>query len=132
MITRRKFLQLTSAAGAGLLLSTYWRLPKAFPQVAGGTLAPGDVGKFMLPLVKPPAMPGKFQKKKDQYKIAVRQFSQRILSPPHPETTVWGYGSVNHPGTVAEGGAFNYPAFTIEARWNKEVQVIWRNQLVLK
>ncbi|MHC4611471.1 MAG: multicopper oxidase family protein, partial [Planctomycetota bacterium] len=73
---------------------------------------------------------GKFKKKKDKYDIAVRQFTQRILSPPHPETTVWSYGSVKHPGTVAEGGTFNYPAFTIEANWNKTVQVLWRNQLV--
>ena len=28
-----------------------------------------------------------------------------------PATTVWSYGSVNHPGT------FNYPAFTIEAQY---------------
>ena len=27
-----------------------------------------------------------------------------------PPTTVWSYGSANHPGT------FNYPAFTIEAQ----------------
>lgn len=75
-------------------------------------------------------MPGKFQKKQDKYKIAVRQFSQRILSPPHPETTVWSYGSVDHRGTVAEGGTFNYPAFTIEATWNKRTMVNWRNELV--
>ncbi|HET9588953.1 MAG TPA: multicopper oxidase, partial [Anaerolineales bacterium] len=73
---------------------------------------------------------GKFQNKKDMYNIAVRQFSQRILSLPHPETTVWSYGSVNHPGTVAEGGTFNYPAFTIEAKWKRNTQVIWRNELV--
>jgi len=100
------------------------------PQIAGGTLAPGDVDKYTLPLVKPPAMPGKMNKNKDKYKIAVRQFSQRILSPPHPETMVWSYGSVDFPGTVAQGGTFNYPAFTIEATWNKTVEVLWRNDLV--
>lgn len=98
--------------------------------IPGGTLAPGDVDKFELELVKPPAMPGAFRKKKDKYKIAVRQFTQRILSPGHPETTVWSYGSIDHPGTVLEGGTFNYPAFTIEATWNKTVQVQWRNELV--
>jgi spore coat protein A len=96
----------------------------------GGTLAPGDITKYVLPLVKPPAMPGKSNINKDMYKIGVRQFSQRILSPPHPETTVWSYGSIDHPGTVAEGGTFNYPAFTIEADWNKTAQVLWRNELV--
>ena len=43
---------------------------------------------------------------------------------------MWSYGSINHPGTVAEGGTFNYPAFTIEANWKKPVQVVWRNELV--
>jgi spore coat protein A len=103
---------------------------QAFAQIPGGSLAPGDVGKYVLPLVKPPAMPGKFVGMKDLYKIAVRQFSQRILSPPHPETTVWSYGSVDHPGTVAEGGTFNYPAFTIEASHNRKVTVEWINDLV--
>ena len=47
----------------------------------------------------------------DYYEIAVRQFQQHIL----PQsmglpTTVWSYGSINHPRT------FNYPAFTIEAK----------------
>jgi len=60
----------------------------------------------------------------------VRQFSQRILSGDHPETTVWSYGSVDYPGTVAEGGTFNYPAFTIENQYNKSTQVQWRNELV--
>jgi FtsP/CotA-like multicopper oxidase with cupredoxin domain len=75
-------------------------------------------------------MPGSFKKNKDKYKIAVRQFQQRILSEPHPETTVWSYGSIDHPGTVVEGGTFNYPAFTIEASWNKDTQVQWRNELL--
>jgi FtsP/CotA-like multicopper oxidase with cupredoxin domain len=103
---------------------------RALAQIPGGTLPPGAVVKYELPLVKPPAMPGKSNKNKDKYNIAVRQFTQRILSPPHPETTVWSYGSVHHPGTVAEGGTFNYPAFTIEASWNKTTQVQWRNELV--
>jgi bilirubin oxidase len=64
-------------------------------QIPGGTLAPGDVDKYTLPLVKPPAMPGKFGKKKDKYKIGLRQFNQRILSPSHPLTPVWSYGSVD-------------------------------------
>ncbi|MCL7452000.1 MAG: twin-arginine translocation signal domain-containing protein, partial [Anaerolineae bacterium] len=138
MINRRQFLKLTAATGAGLAVP--WSISRsgsaplgalrAFAQIPGGGLAPGDVGKFVLPLVKPPAMPGQSNKNKDKYKIGVRQFSQRILSPPHPETTVWSYGSIDHPGTVAQGGTFNYPAFTIEASWNKEVQALWHNELV--
>jgi bilirubin oxidase len=100
-------------------------------QIAGGSLAPGDVAKYTLPLVKPPAMPLSkgSNKNKDMYKIAVRQFTQRIISPPHPMTTVWSYGSIDYPGTVAEGGTFNYPAFTIEATADKTTQVLWRNDL---
>jgi FtsP/CotA-like multicopper oxidase with cupredoxin domain len=117
--------------GAGGWLQTKLRwAPRALAQIAGGTLSPDDVDKYALPLVKPPAMPGSSRKNKDKYKIAMRQFTQRILSPPHPVTTVWSYGSVDHPGTVADGGTFNYPAFTIEAAWNKTTQVLWRNDLV--
>jgi spore coat protein A len=93
--------------------------------IPGGTLIPDSVDKYVLPLIKPPAMPpSSSNKNKDKYKIAVRQFTQRILSPPWPETTVWSYGSIDNPGT------FNYPAFTIEVKWNKTVQVQWRNELV--
>jgi spore coat protein A len=145
-MNRRQFLQSGLLAGAGLFFSagpkgvTLWQRSSegkltAVKQIAaaipGGTLAPGDVDKYVLPLIKPPAMPpSKILNKQDLYKIAVRQFSQRILSPPHPETPVWSYGSVDFPGTVAEGGTFNYPAFTIEANWNRRVTVDWQNQLV--
>jgi FtsP/CotA-like multicopper oxidase with cupredoxin domain len=62
----------------------------------------------------------------DYYEIGVRQFGQHILpqSMGLEPTTVWSYGSVNHPGS------FNYPAFTIEATWRKPVRVKWINQLV--
>jgi bilirubin oxidase len=63
-------------------------------------------------------------KKVDYYEIAVRQFRQQILPVGWPATTVWSYGSVNHPGT------FHYPAFTIEATYNKPVRVKWINGLV--
>jgi hypothetical protein len=142
-MNRRQFLQSGLLAGAGLFFSagpkgvTLWQRSSegkltAVKQIAaaipGGTLAPGDVDKYVLPLIKPPAMPpSKILNKQDLYKIAVRQFSQRILSPPHPETPVWSYGSVDFPGTVAEGGTFNYPAFTIEANWNRRV-ISWSMQ----
>ncbi len=84
---------------------------------------------YVRPLVVPPAMPktatitgqhGPI----DYYEIAVRQFQQEILPPPLARTTVWGYGSINHPGT------FNYPAFTIEAEVGRPVRVKWINDLV--
>ncbi len=133
MITRRDFLKLSGAGTLALYASSYGKfILRGQAQIPGGTLAPGDVDKFTLPLVKPPAMPPSkgSNKNKDMYKIGVRQFKQRILSPPHPETTVWSYGSTDFPGTVAQGGTFNYPAFTIEAGWNKTTQVLWRNELV--
>ncbi|HEX6383836.1 MAG TPA: multicopper oxidase [Anaerolineae bacterium] len=125
MTTRREFLKLSGATGAAFYLSTkFGLLRRAWAQIPGGSLKPGDVDKFVLPLVKPPAMPGKSNKNKNKFDIAVRQFQQRILPEPHPKTTVWSYGSVKHPST------FNYPAFTIEANWNKTTQVLWRNQLL--
>jgi bilirubin oxidase len=138
MINRRQFLKLSAVAGASLAVP--WKSGTlggrcSFAQIPGGTLAPGDVGKYVLPLVKPPAMPRASKGKKrnfDYYEIAVRQFQQRILSPPHLMTTVWSYGSVDHPGTVLEGGTFNYPAFTIEAEYNKPVRVNWINDLKRK
>ena len=132
MISRRSFLKLSGAGTLSLYALTRSKFSLvAQAQIPGGSLAPGDVGKFALPLIKPPAMPpSKTNKNKDKYKIAVRQFTQRILSPPHPETMVWSYGSTDFPGTVVQGGTFNYPAFTIEATWNKSTQVQWLNELV--
>jgi FtsP/CotA-like multicopper oxidase with cupredoxin domain len=116
--------------------------PAARAQIDGGTLAPGDVDKYVAPLVIPPAMPraGKVKvkggKNIEYYEIALRQFNQYILPPSWsqangvPPTTVWSYGAVQAPGTVAQGGSFNYPAFTIEAKWEKPVRVKWSNELV--
>ena len=59
----------------------------------------------------------------DYYEIAVRQFLQEIV--PGTQTTVWSYLSLADPA-----GTQNYPAFTIEARYNQPVRVKWINQLV--
>jgi hypothetical protein len=63
----------------------------------------------------------------NEYEIALRQFQQHILpaSMGLPQTTVWSYGSIHAPGTVAQGGTFNYPAFTIEASYGTPVRVKW-------
>jgi len=98
--------------------------------IGAAPLDPTSVPKYTESLVIPPAMPrtGKIVTKGgkniEYYEIAVRQFQQQILPTGMPATTVWSYGSVNHPGT------FNYPAFTIEAKVNKPVRVKWMNQLV--
>lgn len=98
-------------------------------------LEPTQIPKYVNPLVIPPVMPrtekkvAKGGKNIDYYEIAVRQFQQQILplkdidGNPFNPTTVWSYGSVNHPGT------FNYPAFTIEARHKEQVRVKWINDL---
>jgi FtsP/CotA-like multicopper oxidase with cupredoxin domain len=133
MISRRAFFKLTAATGVGLAVQ--WRIgsgavQRVYAQIPGGDLDPGSVSKYQLPLIIPPAMPSggrsktRGGKNPDYYEIAVRQFSQRILPEPWPATTVWSYGSALHPAT------FNYPAFTIEAKWNRPVRVKWINDLV--
>jgi spore coat protein A len=93
-------------------------------------LDPTSVPKYQAPLVIPPVMPrtGKIKRRRakniDYYEIAVREFQQQILPAGMPMTIVWSYGSANHPGT------FNYPAFTIESKWNKPARVKWINDLV--
>ncbi len=127
-LTRRQLIVYGTAAGAAL----FWRggIPWSLAQIPGGTLDPTIVPKYETPLIVPPAMPrtGKLKtkggKQTDYYEIAVRQFRQQILPVGFPATTVWSYGSVNHPGT------FNYPAFTIEAKWRAPVRVKWMNQLI--
>ncbi len=128
MISRRQLLKLGATAGIGAALPIKWKIPNAFAQIQGGSLAPGDIDKYVTPLVIPPAMPKTFKPRLpqniDYYEIAVRQFQQRILPTGMSMTTVWSYGSINHPAT------FNYPAFTIEARFNRQIRVKWINQLV--
>lgn len=105
-------------------------------------LDPLRIPKYVDALVIPPPMPptgtiasstGALAplkaKSGDYYEIAVRQFMQQIL-PTHDiygavlnPTTVWGYGSINHPST------FNYPSFTIEATVGRPIRVKWVNEL---
>ena len=138
MFTRRKFLKMGVVAGAGLFVpwegiglrtSPGGNVSRAFAAIAGGTLDATTIPKYVMPLIIPPAMPRtstivqRGSGPIDYYEIAVRQFQQQILPDGIPMTTVWSYGSVNHPGT------FNYPAFTIEANFNRSVRVKWINDL---
>ena len=126
MISRRDFLKLSGAGMLSLYAASHRKFTlRAQAQIPGGSLDPNSVTKYALPLVIPPAMPMQSKAKKfDFYKIAVRQFQQQILPPGHPKTTVWSYGAKKYPGT------FNYPAFTIEAKQNRPVQVQWMNELL--
>jgi FtsP/CotA-like multicopper oxidase with cupredoxin domain len=133
MLTRRQFLTATAAAGGFLVLPKGIMARRASASAAsdpvpGGSLDPRSIAKFVTPLVIPPVMPRsgtktlRGGKNADWYRIAVRQFDQEIV--PGLSTTVWGYGSVDAPGT------FNYPSFTVEAKWRRPVAVQWRNELV--
>jgi FtsP/CotA-like multicopper oxidase with cupredoxin domain len=132
MLTRRQFLQFSAVAGGAVLLPPGILARPAWAAdggpIPGGSLDPTSIPKYARSLVIPPVMPRsgtvtiKGGKNADRYRIAVRQFAQEIV--PDLSTTVWGYGSVDAPTT------FNYPAFTIEAKWRRPVAVEWRNELV--
>jgi spore coat protein A, manganese oxidase len=125
LVTRRQFFKVSAMAGAGMLIVSRFRSSPLFAAIPGGTLEPASIPKYAAPLVIPPAMPisgtnGGF----DYYEIGVQQFEQQILPPGMPKTKVWSYGSLTHQGT------FNYPAFTIEATYNRPVRVKWVNNLI--
>ena len=140
MLTRREFLKLASMAGIGAAFAD--SLFVANPEKASATLLQyltpgldaGSIPKYVDPMVIPPAMPmAATNPTTDMYFIAVREFDQHILpstgygpakDQSFPVTTVWSYGSAKHPGT------FNYPAFTIEATFNKPANITWYNELV--
>jgi bilirubin oxidase len=125
MTTRREFIKGMGVAGAATLLPCPTIINRAYAEaIPGGTLNPALLPKYVTPLVIPPAMPRTISENSDYYEIAVRQFRQQVLPSGWPATTVWSYGSVNHPGT------FNYPAFTLEAKHDTPLRVKWINQLV--
>ncbi len=108
------------------------------PTVEEDLLDPLSIPKFVDPLVIPPVMPSEGLKDWNgegklatEYWIAARQFEQQVLPAGFPQTTVWGYGRYGDP-LPGEGvqTTFNFPAFTVEARSNELVRVVWVNQLV--
>src|SRR6266542_2947397 len=130
-LTRRRFLRYGAAGGAALFVP--WRFDDRARAVTPGfarpTLPGREIPKYRSPLIVPPAMPRTRRIRRpgttpvDYYEIAVRQFHQRILPRGLPRTKVWSYGSIHHPAS------FNYPAFTVEARWRTPVRVKWINDL---
>ncbi|UCD35340.1 MAG: multicopper oxidase domain-containing protein [Nitrospiraceae bacterium] len=110
--------------------------------LTGGTVDPGTIPKYVIPLVIPPVM--KHDGMTDSYDIAVRQFKQQILpggiwntlngrSDNFKATQIWSYGPAADPTpTVAPdpNSQFNYPAYTVETMSNTEVNVRWINDLV--
>src|SRR5512134_792408 len=124
-LTRRQVLKYGAGAGAALFVP--WEIgtqAAVASPLTTPTLPGSDTPKYALPLIIPPAMPRTASGGNvDYYEIAVRQFVQQILPPSLPGTTVWSYGSANHPAT------FNYPAFTIESQWHRPARVKWINDL---
>ncbi|HEU4528219.1 MAG TPA: multicopper oxidase [Actinomycetota bacterium] len=136
MLTRRTFLRASLVAGGTFVVLGGRSLggrPAWAIAIPGGSLDPGDVGRFVTPLLIPPAMPRARKirvrggRNIDYYEIAMRQFEQQILPTSAPKTTVWGYGP-----RVARGGPiiFNAPSLTIEAKHRTPVRVRWVNELV--
>ena len=134
-LSRRSLLKIGLAGGAALFVP--WRLAPAIAraEIAGGTLAPGDIDKYLTPLLIPPVMPragsipSRGDKPIDYYEISMRQFAQQILPAGLPATTVWGYGAVSSEskrGLVLH----NAPSLTIEATWNRPVRIKWINELL--
>ena len=100
--------------------------------LAGGTLDPLTIPKYVTPLVIPPVMDN--DGVANSYDIAVREFFQQILPTGFPATKVWSYGPAADavPAIAAPDPAsqFNYPAYTIETTSNVPVDVRWINDLV--
>jgi FtsP/CotA-like multicopper oxidase with cupredoxin domain len=112
--------------------------------VAGGTLDPTTIPKYVTPLVIPPVMNN--DGTANSYDIAVREFKQQVLpggiwntlngrKDKFKPTRIWSYGPADDPlptkGVApAANSQFNYPAYTIEAEADQTVNVRWINDLV--
>ncbi len=125
MITRRRFLQLGSMAGAGLLLP--WELTlgcgnagSTADTVAPQFRLPAVIDRFNDPLPVPPVLTPDTEAftGSDYYEIGISQFQQQLHSQ-LPASTVWGYGG-------------NTPGPTIEARAGRPVRIKWINDALPK
>lgn len=105
-ISRRRFIRSGTAAGTGLLLGRLTGRPAWARTDGPGILDPRSIPKHIRPLPIPPAMLRTSTLQSggqlvDYYEIAVREFRQHILPARMglESTKVWGYGSIDHPGT---------------------------------
>lgn len=134
MISRRTFLKYTGGTALTWYVLNKFGVLQALGKIQGGTLNPNLVPKYQTPLLIPPVMPkagtivAKGGKNIDYYEISMKQFQQQILPAGFPTTTVWGYGAVS---AASKRGLLvhNAPSLTIEAKWNRPVQVKWINDL---
>lgn len=128
MISRRDFIGLAGSAAASLAIAgrVHSRHPlnqsqtstKKTPHVFSGSKPGGTFTKYVDPLPIIEVMPKAGIA--DQYRIAMKQFTQKIHRD-LPPTTLWGFGAMDHPPSV--------PGRTIEARINRPVRVRWINDL---
>ncbi len=142
-MNRRRFLKIGFAGGAAMFLPWRFNLPTAFAQIPGGTLAPGDVTKYVTPMLIPPVMPragtikNMMGKNADYYEISMKQFRQKILpasfyagqsGDDQMGTLVWGYGAVS---SASKKGLLlhNAPSLTIEAQVGQPTVIKWINDL---
>jgi FtsP/CotA-like multicopper oxidase with cupredoxin domain len=120
--------------------------------VPGGTLDPTTIPKYVTPMVIPPVLfdDGGAPMTVD---VSLSQFTQQVLpaigciaasaaqvaaggpaiacnGDAFPATTLWGYGDPARGGSVAEGGTFNNPSFTIEVTKDTMTEVKWINDLL--
>src|SRR5262245_21538795 len=124
MVTRRQLIQAGTLTGAAALFMPGATRAFADP-VPGGTLDPTTIPKYVTSLFALPTMPrAAASSSLDVYDLAIRQFGQQILPSGFPSTQVFGYGSTTNSST------FHYPAYTIEARVDRQARVRYANQLV--
>ncbi len=129
MVSRRSFLKLGAAAGAGLFAAGRGATRSALAQ-APLLLDPLTQPKFVNPLPNPldpgfifqPTTPGG-----THYEIGMYQFQQPLglvdpLTNTPLMTTVWGYGSATQAPT--------YPGRTFIAQSGQQMTVRWTNNLV--
>lgn len=123
---RRAFFTATGAGALGLYVSSAVGAPQAIAEISAPGVLPGRaIAKYAHPLLCPSDRPKSSTSGGiDQYDLAIRQFSQQILPPGMPATTVWSYGP-----TSGRAKDFVSPALTIRAKRGRPARIRWRNQL---
>jgi len=127
MLTRRQFLKLGAAAGAGVLVPWQWDVRRAFASVQiPQTPLPGrTITKWVDPL---PHFAGA-RVTGANITVTMEEFQHQVLPVPNPAlgivggppTWVWGYRVGNKPRL--------YPGFTVEATKGSPTTMIYTNNL---
>ncbi|GHJ44399.1 multicopper oxidase [Catellatospora sp. TT07R-123] len=125
MVVRRRLLQAAAWGTGGALLAPGAGWAQAAARGRAGTLDPTKIRKYATELALPAVMPPvPHRHTQAEYVVQVRQVRQQILPSELPGTTVWAYGSPDHPAT------FTSPSCTFEALADHPVRVTWSNGLV--